>query len=305
MHYSVYAGLGFAALFGLVGPPVTRQVSPAIGAWLLTIGSVIAALSGVGAAAALAMTLVGQAPSVAAVGHWSIAALRHADPVELPVAIAALVMLTSGVGRLGWMSYRRGSAIAAAYRINRRVGDTGSDLVVLPYPAIDAYAVPGRPGRIFVTRGMLALLSRPECDAMLAHERAHLRHGHHWHRTVVGLASALNPLLLPLRRAQLWLTERWADEAAAQDNERTVVASALSRAAAAADPSWRRPEGALALTGQPVDDRIAALLDRPPRRRPILLAVAVALLALSVFGTLDGATDDVQLFHSTVSATAS
>ena len=28
MHYSVYAGLGFAALFGLVGPLVSRRVSP-------------------------------------------------------------------------------------------------------------------------------------------------------------------------------------------------------------------------------------------------------------------------------------
>ena len=115
-----------------------------------------------------------------------------------------------------WSAYRRGSAIAAAYRINRRVGDTGSDLVVLPSATTDAYAVPGRPGRVFVTRGMLALLTRPECEAMLAHERSHLRHGHHWHRASSAMASALNPLLLPLRATQEWLTERWADEDAAR-----------------------------------------------------------------------------------------
>lgn len=303
MHYSVYAGLGFAALFGAVGPLVARRVSPALATWLLTVGSVISALSGVGALTALAMTLIGQDPSVAAAGHWSIAALRHADPVEQPVAITALVILASGVGQFTWAAYQRGAAIAAAYRLNRTVGDTGSDLVVLPDFTTDAYAVPGHPGRVFVTRGMLSLLTRPECDAMLAHERSHLRHRHHWHRAVVGIASALNPLLLPLRGAQEWLTERWADEDAAQSNDRAVIAAALSRAAAAANPSWHRPEGALALAFHPVDDRIAALLDRPPRRRPILIAVAVAVLALSVLGTLDGAIDLAQLFHATSSAT--
>jgi hypothetical protein len=304
MHYSVYAGLGFAALFGVLGPLVTRRVSPPTATWLLTLGSVIAALSGVGALAALALTLVGQAPSLAALADWSGPALRHADPVELPVAGAALVILATGVCRFGWAAHQRGSAIAAAYRVNRQVVDTGSDLVVLPSLTTDAYAVPGRPGRVFVTRGMLALLTRPECQAMLAHERSHLRHRHHWHRAVVSMAGALNPLLMPLRDAQEWMTERWADEDAAQSHDRAVVAAALRRAAAATESSSHRPDGALALAYHPVDGRIAALLDRPPRRSPVLVVVAVAMLALSVVGTLDGAIDEAQLFHSTISVTA-
>ena len=49
MHYSVYVGLAFAALFGVVAPVIARRTSPAIAAWLLSVGGVISALSGVGA----------------------------------------------------------------------------------------------------------------------------------------------------------------------------------------------------------------------------------------------------------------
>lgn len=296
MHYSVYVGLAFAALFGLVAPVIARRMSPAIATWLLSTGGIVSALSGIGALALLAMTLIGQNPTVAAAGHWSITALHHYDPVRLPVAIAALGLLGFGVARFGWVLLHRGRAVAAAYRINRQVADTGSDLVVLPDRKADAYAVPGRPGRIYVTRGMLALLTREECDVMLAHERSHLRHHHDWHRTVALLSSALNPLLFSLPRAQGWLTERWADEDAARGNDRAVVASALSRAASA-DRHVPRPGAALAFTPNAVDSRVAAMLAEPPRRHPLMLAVLVVILALSLSGTFDGLTDEAHLFH--------
>jgi Zn-dependent protease with chaperone function len=296
MHYSVYVGLAFAALFGVVAPVIARRTSPAIAAWLLSVGGVISALSGVGALSLLAMTLIGQDPQVAAAGHWSIASLRHADPVRWPVAGAALAVLAFSLFRFAWLAVKRGQAVTAAHRLNRRVADTGTDLVVLPHLAADAYAVPGRPGRVFVTRGMLTLLSRAECDVMLAHERSHLRHHHHWHRTVVLMASALNPLLAPLPRTQAWVTERWADEDAARGSDRAVVASALSRAAAA-DRAGVRPGAALALSSNPVDSRVAAMLAEPPRRHLVMLAIAIAILVLSVLGTGDGFTDEARLFH--------
>jgi Zn-dependent protease with chaperone function len=230
MHYSVYAGLAFAAMFGLVAPVIARRMSPAIATWLLSTGSVISAVSALAALALLAMTLIGQNPAVAAAGHWSIASLRHADPVRWPVAIAALVTLSYSLGRFGWVSYRRTQAISAAHRMNRRVLDTGSDLVVLPDETPDAYAIPGRPGRVFVTRGMLRLLTREEYDVMLAHERSHLRHHHHRHRTAVVIASALNPLLVSLPRTQAWLTERWADDRHISSTPRSHCLPMRSRA---------------------------------------------------------------------------
>lgn len=300
MHYSVYVGLAFAALFGIVGPAIARRVSPAIATWLLSTGGIVSALSGVAALALLATTLIGQNPAVAAAGHWSITALRHADPVRWPVAMAALGMLAVGVARFGWVSLKRGRTVAAAHRLNQSVADTGTDLVVLPDRSADAYAVPGRPGRVFVTRGMLQLLTREECDVMLEHERSHLRHHHHWHRTAVLVASALNPLLFSLPRAQSWVTERWADEDAARGSDRAVVASALSRAAAA--DRAPRPGAALALSSNAVESRVAAMLAEPPRRRPVMLAGAILILALSVSGTFDGLTDDAHLFHAAARA---
>jgi Peptidase family M48 len=296
MHYSVYVGLAFAALFGLVGPVIARRVAPAIATWLVSMGAIVSALSGVAALALLAMTLIGQNPAVAAEGHWSISALRSEDPVRWPVAAAALGMLAIGLSRFFWVSLRRGRAIAAAHRVNRTVGDNGTDLIVLPHTTADAYAVPGRPGRVFVTSGMLTLLTREECDVMLAHERSHLRHRHHWHRTVVLVASALNPLLATLPRTQAWLTERWADEDAARGSDRRVVASALRRAAAA-ERSANQPGAALAMSSDAVDSRVAAMMGDPPRWHPVLLAFAIAILVLSVSGTFDGITDEAQLFH--------
>jgi Peptidase family M48 len=296
MHYSVYFGLGFAALFGLVAPVIARRVTPAIATWLISTGGIVSALSGVIALGLLAMTLIGQDASVAAAGHWSIASLRHADPVRWPVAAVAIGLLSFGLGRFGWVTVCRTRSLAAAYRLNRLVPDTGSDLTVLPDLEADAYAVPGRPGRVFVTRGMLTLLTREECDVMLAHERSHLRHHHDWHRSAALVAAALNPLLASLPSTQAWLTERWADEDAARNNDRALVASALRRAAAAERPT-RRPGVALTLSVNAVDRRVAAMLAEPPRRHPLMLAIAVAILVLSVSGTFDGFTDEARLFH--------
>jgi hypothetical protein len=309
VHYSVYAGLGFAALFGLIAPLISRRVAPAIATWLLSTGGLIAAVSGVGALGLLAMTWIGQNPSIAAEGHWSITALRHADPVRFPVAICALAVFAGCVTRFIWVGTNRARAVAAAYRLNRGISDTGSDLVVLPEDRPDAYAVPGRPGRIFVTRGMLTLLSREECDVMLAHERSHLRHRHHWHRTAALVARSLNPLLIALPQSQDWLTERWADEDAARGADRATVAFALRRAAAASgatpvSPAPHRPDGALAMASTTVDSRIAALHNEPPRRRPVMVIAVLAVLVLSVCGTVDGVTDEATLFHSAITHSA-
>ncbi len=296
MHYSVYAGLAFAALFGVVGPVVARRLSPAIAAWLLSTGGLVAALSGVAALSALAITLVGDNPSLASAGHWSISAFRRSDPVGWPIAVVAIGLLVLGICRFTWISVRRVRSVAAARRLSYRMPDTGSDLVVLPDLSTDAYAVPGRPGRIFVTRGMLALLSPEECTVMLAHERSHLRHHHHRHRTATIIAAALNPLLVTLPKAQGWVTERWADEDAAREVDREVVASALRRAANAAGTA-QRPSIALPLSADTVDSRVAAMRAAPPRRHPLILAAMVLILTLSVLGTLDGVTDEAALFH--------
>jgi Zn-dependent protease with chaperone function len=302
VHYSVYIGVAFAALFGLAAPVLARRVSPPIATWLLSLGATVAAVSGAAALALLAMTLIGQNPTVASAGHWSIAALRHDDPVRWPVAIAALAVLAVSVVRCVWTVWRRVAAHRAAGRVNRAVADTGTDLVVLSAPNLDAYAMPGRPGRVYVTRGLLTLLTREESEVVLAHERSHLRHHHHWHRSVVLVASALNPLLASLPSTQRWLTERWADEDAARRTDRALVASALQRAAASGRRPIR-PGAALAVGSDGVDARVAAMAADPPRLQLAMVAtvgILVLIITVSVLATLDGITDEAHLFHLAV-----
>ncbi|MFJ5289501.1 M56 family metallopeptidase [Streptomyces sp. NPDC088348] len=123
------------------------------------------------------------------------------------------------------------------------------DLAVLDDPAPTAFALPGIPGRIVVSSGMLQALAPDERRALLAHERAHLQRRHHLFLLVLQLASAVNPLLRPLARAGGFALERWADEEAGSVvADRSLVARAVARAALA---TKRAAQPALAATGGP------------------------------------------------------
>ena len=81
-------------------------------------------------------------------------------------------------------------ALRAAHRLAAALSATGGELVVLDDVDHQAYAVPGRPGRIVVSSGLLRALTAAERRGVLAHERAHLRHHHHVHHTAAQLAAA-------------------------------------------------------------------------------------------------------------------
>jgi hypothetical protein len=296
MHYSVYLGLLFAALFGVVGPYVAGRVSPRSATWLITTGGLISGLSALGAMFALGVTLVGQAPSVAAQGHWSAAALRSADPVRFPVAVIALGGVALALGRTGYVAIHWIRLIATRRRASRVTAAAGEDIVVLPSPELEAYAIPGRPGRIFITKGMLRLLDADERRVVIAHERSHLSHRHDLHRAAASVALALNPLLAALPRVQEWSTERWADEDAAGAGDRATVARAL-RKACASPTSNGQPQGSLAVAASAVDRRLAALQLDPVRPHPAMLVAAGVVVTLSALGTLDAVTDLSSLLH--------
>lgn len=97
-----------------------------------------------------------------------------------------------------------------------------------------AVAVPGRPGHLLVTTGILGALDADERRVLFAHEQAHLSRHHHRLVTVAGMAAAVNPLLIPVREAVAYLVERWADEEAADIvGDRGLTARAVARAALA------------------------------------------------------------------------
>src|SRR3954454_11269713 len=254
-----------AASFGVVAPRVARRLPPAHATWLLSVGGAVAALSGVALLAVLGVVTVGEQPEVAEEGHWSVSALRAHAPVGGAVASAALVagFIAAAAGLV--VAARRGRTMLAAYRSCRDLSGEAGELVVVPRTSAGAYALPGRPGRIVVSQPLLGELSAAQRRALLAHERAHLEHGHHWHLAVVGVITAVKPLLFPLQGGAEQAVERWADEeAAAEVGDRRVVASALAAAALFLGP---RPSAALALAPHAIPVRVAALLAPPPQRR--------------------------------------
>jgi Zn-dependent protease with chaperone function len=152
--------------------------------------------------------------------------------------------------------------------------------VVLDDPRPAAYCVAGRPAAIVITSGALALLDPPQLRAVLAHERAHLAHGHAALSTVTrGLAAAFPGVPLFARgHAEVGrLAEMSADDTAARSAGRPTLAAALLTIATGT--RYHLPAGGLAAAAFAVPARVERML-RPPRPAAAL-AAATALTALS------------------------
>ncbi|MEP6697616.1 MAG: M56 family metallopeptidase [Pseudonocardiales bacterium] len=293
---SVYLPLLFSALFGVAAPTLGRRLPPAAATWLLSVGGLLAAAGSAASFALLGFTLVGQAPLLAARGHWSDTALRHADPVWPPIAAAAIAALLVLAARFALAAGRRLSALRAAYQLAAVLPAAGGELAVIDHPGLHAYAVPGRPGRIVVTATLLRTLNAAERRAVLAHERAHLTHRHHLHHTIVHLAAAANPLLRLLPAAVALSTERWADEDAALACRRDTVAAALTTTGAGTR-TFATPAVVLAAAATDVAVRIHALRSPAPRLTPWRVTLLLGLLVATVLAVAEAAHDTEQLFE--------
>ncbi|WP_030799654.1 M56 family metallopeptidase [Streptomyces sp. NRRL S-337] len=296
-------------LMPLLAVPAARRLAeslpPRAAAWLLTgcaallAGCTTAALGLLVAAGALRL------PPVAALGHLSLP-LTDGDPaVMLPAAGAAGLSLAVCALAAAHRARRHRTELRAARRATAPHPVSG-DLCVLPDAAPDAYALPGRPGRVVVTAGMLRALSAAEREALFAHERAHLAARHHLFLLTAALAEVCHPLLRGLRAPLAYALERWADEAAAaRVGDRRVTARAIGRAALAAGPhapAPHRPRTVLAATTGPVPRRVAALLGsqaaagRPRiptglRGRRLVAAALLTCVTFSAAAALDAAAD--------------
>ena len=227
--------------------------------------------------------------------------------VGASAAPAALSVL--GVGLLLIAVSRLLVAVAAVAVVTRRerrrqirllgvVGrPTGApDTYVIDHPVPAAYCVSGRRPRVVVTAGALAALAPAELDAVIAHERAHLRGRHGW---VIGGFDVLRrayPWIPGLRTAygsSRLLLEMAADDAAAKRCSRSTVADALAAVAA----SGPIAAGALAAGGPTAHRRVERLL-RPDtgispvsRAGSVVLALLLAVVpfSLSVAPAFNGA----------------
>jgi Zn-dependent protease with chaperone function len=140
-----------------------------------------------------------------------------------------------------------------------------------------AYCLPGVRSRVVLSRGTLAALSRPELEAILRHERAHLRARHDLVLEAFTAVHAAFPRFVrsasALSAVRL-LVELLADDAAVRGAGARPLARAL--VACACGPT---PAGALAAGGPSTVVRVRRL-SGPPNSR--LLSVAAYLTAAAV-----------------------
>lgn len=297
---SVYVPLLVTVALAAVAPRAARRLPPRAAAWALVCAALVTAVGWAGSLGLLAFSGVAQIPVVAREGRWSVAALRAEDPVYLTVAGGSALLLVGGVVSLGVAAVRWWREVV---HLRARCAELGgeSELVVLDDDVPVAFALPGAPGRIVVSRGMLRCLGDRERGALLAHERAHLRGRHHLFQGVWRLAAALNPLLRPMAVAGEFVLERWADEEAARRvGDRRVVAQAVGRAALAAGAGRR--VGALSVTGGAVPQRVRALLAPPPARKRVPLVLCGVLLAVCWGCLANAASDSDRMLDSAVRA---
>lgn len=127
-----------------------------------------------------------------------------------------------------------------ALQLVARASGEQDDVWVLDHPIPVVYCVPARVRPIVVSSGALDRLEDGELQAVLTHERAHLRHRHHVLLTVVdALAAALAwlPTFRAARRHLPLLLEMAADEIAARRWGRRTVATALRKLTVAPSPA--------------------------------------------------------------------
>ncbi|MQY34254.1 hypothetical protein SRB17_22200 [Streptomyces sp. RB17] len=288
MRFDVYTPLVLSLLLSVIGPLIAGRVAPALAARVLTSAAVLTAAATTWSLVLLAAALLGDAPPVIR------EAREDGHPVTAPVPEAIGLAACLALVLIAVRVYRAVHAERRTRRALRRLcagHPADTELIVAASEVAQAFAIPGRPGRILVTSAMLRALGPAERRALLAHERAHLAHRHGPLVMAATLAAAADPLLGPARRAVGFLVERWADEqAAATVGDRRTTARALARAALSAGGA--RTTCALHFTDRAVTRRIAALQTGPPPRlwpaaaAVLLLGTLSALLAADATGDL-------------------
>lgn len=251
----------------------------AVAGWLTAVGTAICAW--LGAMAILAVG-AGHALVTSTALTFCVDTLGITDAIHQPTSVAtaftvALLILTIVVA--AHTARRVVGAMLSTQRSNQRhaeavhmVGRPTQHRGVLSIEADKAavYCVSGGGTRAIVTTtAALRLLDHDGLNAVLAHERAHLRGRHH---LIVGTLSALAAALprFPLMRTAAQsvppLLEMCADDAAIREHGRTPLVTSL----VLLSTGHRLPQGSLSAAGSAVVERVLRLtqpMPAPPWRR--------------------------------------
>jgi Zn-dependent protease with chaperone function len=301
--------LGYAACAAWCVPallaPLTRRgvsVRAGLAAWLTAMASVLVA-----AAVAIQFSVrtvaadwpqLTQALCRSVAGNACTPAVYGSVLYQAGVIVLAASLTIAGLVA-AWRYGRRVQRSRAQTRSHARaallVGHAiagGARTVMLDDPRPAAYCVAGRPAAIVVTSGALAVLDPPQLRAVLAHEGAHLAHGHHALATVTrGLAAAFPGIPLFTRGAAevARLTEMAADDTAARASGRPALVTALIAIATGAAVSSTDilgaavPAGAMAAASRAVPDRVERMLcpSSPARSAAFTAALTLTLTVLA------------------------
>lgn len=275
----------YAAVAGLLAPAALRgrwaARSPrlAISLWLVLPASWLVAVVLAVLAATVPSRLMWLGPPPG--GH---AVLSGPVPGGAVAAVAGLLLAAAVVLRAGWFVAVELARVWLGWREHATLVAVaglpcpGLGVIVLDQDAPAAYCVPCGRYRVVVSAGALAVLGTEQLQAVLAHERAHLRCRHHLMLAVTAALARAFPgvPLLALAGPQLGvLAEMAADDAAARRHDPDHLAAALVILARAGS----RPP-ALAAGGPAAIARIQRLLAPPQQRqaRRARLAATAALL---------------------------
>lgn len=231
-------------------------------------------------ALAAVLAALGAGVSLATDRLW-VPPVAVADLVVAGLAGAVTVVVT---GRLLLSGHLTGTALRRVRRTHRErvdlVARMERGVSVLDTELPVAYCVPGvASSRIVVSRSALERLGPAELEAVLEHERSHLRARHDLVLEAFTVLHRAFPRWVASRAARSEvevLVEVLADRAAVRHGDRRALLGALVALAGTATP-----EGALGSTGS-LGARVSALRDERSHRlqAAAVTSLAVALLAL-------------------------
>ncbi|WP_396900164.1 M56 family metallopeptidase [Mycolicibacterium sp.] len=208
------------------------------------------------------------------------------------------IVVGVGVMVVGWrpsVHLFRICQLSRGSDVFRRAATRPDGLLVVGDDHAQAFAVPGRGGTVVVTDGLRKALTAAEFEAVVRHERAHLRHRHHFYVQMAELAACINPLLGRWCGAVRFAAERHADEEAAQAG-RAVAARAITKAALSTSQAPPAVPGRLGISAgaDTVVRRVDALRGPGPRRQRAAPLVAAVLLLAVIGVDLVGTSDWIQ-----------